>query len=276
MAGNLRLDTAVALRGLARSRSAAAELVTAGSVLVDGVVRRKPSLKVTNNTRLELAEATATHYVSRAAGKLVSALDRCSQVQLDGAVCLDAGSSTGGFTQVLLERGAALVHAVDVGTDQLHHSLRDHPAVAVQEQTNIRHLSAGDLTPAPAVVVADLSFISLQVVLPALVTVAVPESQWVLMVKPQFEVGKPRLDGRGVVTDPAAHIDAILGVLQKAWALGLSPTTVCRSAVPGPAGNQEFFVVLRRSHAPGYPQDTAALQAIASSAVTQFSEPDLS
>lgn len=272
----MRLDAAVAARGLARSRSAAADLIAAGDVLVRGEVCRKPARQVTAETAVELANTAAAQYVSRAAGKLLGALAQCPHIDPAGVVCLDAGSSTGGFTQVLLERGAALVHAVDVGTDQLHPSLRAHPAVVVRERTNIRHLAVGDVAPPPSLVVADLSFISLRLVVPVLAAVAESDADWVLMVKPQFEVGKGNLDGRGVVTDPVLRADAVVGVLQAAWKVGLSPVTVCPSPVLGPAGNVEFFVALRRTHEPGEPEDTAEMNRLVVAVVTQTSEAHLS
>jgi 23S rRNA (cytidine1920-2'-O)/16S rRNA (cytidine1409-2'-O)-methyltransferase len=162
--------------------------------------------------------------------------------RVEGAVCLDAGASTGGFTDVLLRRGAKLVHAVDVGYGQLAWRLRSDERVVVHDRTNVRYLTQGALRPEPSLVVADLSFISLTTVLPALIRVAEPVAGFVLMVKPQFEVGKDRLPAGGVVQDPAERARAVMKIVQAAKDQGLSVGAVVRSPLPGPSGNVEFFI----------------------------------
>ncbi|MGC2006039.1 TlyA family RNA methyltransferase, partial [Trebonia sp.] len=163
-----------------------------------------------------------------------------------GKRCLDAGASTGGFTDVLLRAGAAHVVAVDVGYGQLAWSLRTDPRVTVLDRVNVRSLDPALVAPPPAVVVADLSFISLTLVLPALVACAAPDADFALMVKPQFEVGKGRVGAGGVVRDPADRAAAVRAVCDAAASLGLGVRDVTASPLPGPAGNVEYFVWLRR------------------------------
>jgi len=249
-----RLDSELVRRGAARSRRHAAELIAAGRVLVDGAVARRSATSVRDGQRLDV-EATddaEPAWASRAAHKLVGALDAWADegLRVDGRRCLDAGASTGGFTDVLLRRGAAHVVAVDVGHDQLVQALRDNPRVEVREGVNVRGLEAGDVDPAPELVVADLSFISLTLVLPALVAVARPDADLVVMVKPQFEVGRERLGSGGVVRSPVLRAEAVLGVARAAVRLGLDVAGVVRSPLPGPSGNVEYFLWLRRSGTP--------------------------
>ena len=235
-----RLDRLLLARGLARSRSQAQALVLAGQVRVDGVVVTKPSAAVPTGASLT---ATTDPYVSRAAHKLIGALD---ELGLEvGGRALDAGASTGGFTQVLLERGCTTVHAVDVGTDQLAASLRADPRVVVHEQTNLRDLTLDHLGGEPVdLTVADVSFISLTLLVAPLAVVTRPGGRMLLMVKPQFEVGRERLGRGGVVRDPALHAEAVDAVLIAAGACGWHPQAVRPSRLPGPAGNREFFVLL--------------------------------
>ncbi|MFW2514074.1 TlyA family RNA methyltransferase [Demequina sp. SO4-13] len=239
----MRLDRALHARGLARSRSHAQELIAAGAVTVDGTVAVKPAQPVHEESRLAVAP-DAGHYVSRAAHKLIGALDECARhgLVVEGKRALDAGASTGGFTQVLLERGAAHVLAVDVGHGQLAPSIAAEPRVSVREGVNVRDLDASSTGAGVDLVVADLSFIPLPLVIPALVDFAGPGADHVLMVKPQFEVGRGRLSARGVVTDPAARASAVRGVAQAMADAGLTVHRVARSTLPGPQGNVEFFV----------------------------------
>jgi len=245
MAGQ-RLDAAVAALGLARSRTHAATLIAAGAVSVDGRPIVKPSHRVEVDTRIEVA--ATDHYVSRAAHKLLAALDVFGVDPAD-RVALDAGASTGGFSQVLLERGARLVLAVDVGHDQLAAELRGWPGLVVVEGCNVRHLDAAELAKLtgvderPTLVTADLSFISLTTVLPALVDTAADRADFVLLVKPQFEVGRGGVR-EGVVHDPAARADAVTGVLWAAFDLGLGVMGVASSPIAGTHGNQEYLVHL--------------------------------
>lgn len=238
----MRLDRALPERGLARSRSHATELIRAGSVRVGGAAVTKPAFEVSEASRI-VVDAPAG-YVSRAAFKLAGALDACEPLALDvtGAHALDAGASTGGFTQVLLERGVAHVHAVDVGHGQIAPAIASDPRVTVREGVSVRELTAADDGAGCDLVVADLSFISLQLVVPAFVDFAAPGAQMLLMVKPQFEVGRERLGNGGVVTDPALRIEAVSGVIEACVRAGLHVRHVERSSLPGPHGNVEFFV----------------------------------
>ncbi|MFW7414962.1 TlyA family RNA methyltransferase [Demequina sp. SO4-18] len=239
----MRLDRALHARGLARSRSHAQELIAAAAVTVDGVVATRPATPVSDEAELSVAPG-AGRYVSRAAHKLIGALDECARdgLTVDGKSALDAGASTGGFTQVLLERGAAHVLAVDVGHGQLAASIAADPRVTTREGVNVRDLDAASPGAGVDLVVADLSFIALPLVIPAVADFAGPGADHVLMVKPQFEVGRGRLSARGVVTDPAARASAVLGVARAMADAGLTLHRVARSPLPGPQGNVEFFV----------------------------------
>ncbi len=244
-----RLDAALAARGLARSRTHAASLITDGLVTVDGRPVVKPAHRVAGSSVIEVAEVD--HYVSRAAHKLIAALDAFG-VDPSGRVVLDAGASTGGFTQVLLERGARTVLAVDVGHGQLAPELVDAPGLVLVEGCNVRHLDAAQLAhltgveERPTLVTADLSFISLPTVLPALRTTAAPDAEFVLLVKPQFEVGRSGTR-EGVVRDPAARADAVMNVLWAAHDLGLRTAGVLSSPIAGTHGNREALVLLSPS-----------------------------
>ncbi|WP_029145211.1 TlyA family RNA methyltransferase [Microbacterium luticocti] len=241
-----RLDQELAARGLARSRTHAQTLISAGAVHVDGHPAAKASTAVTVDSRIEVA--AADHYVSRAAHKLIAALDAFA-VPVSGRVALDMGASTGGFTQVLRERGADPVIAVDVGHDQLASVVAADVGVIAIEGFNVRHMTAASLADAsgidapPALVVADLSFISLRQVLPAAAAVATADADLVLLIKPQFEVGRTAVRG-GVVTDSAAHAAAIAGVLQAGAAEGLGVAGIIASPVVGTHGNREYLVHL--------------------------------
>jgi 23S rRNA (cytidine1920-2'-O)/16S rRNA (cytidine1409-2'-O)-methyltransferase len=241
-----RLDVALVARGLARSRTAAARAVTGGDVRVDGAIVTRPSTRVSDGALLELVPA---RHVSRAGGKLDAALDAFG-IDPDGRLALDIGASTGGFTAVLLERGARCVVALDVGHDQLVPELRQDPRVVVVEGENARTLTpdrlaelAGDPEP-PSLVVADLSFISLAHVLPAIAAVLAPGGDVVCLVKPQYEVGRERVRG-GLVPDAADRADAVRRVLDAAWGLGLGTAGVLGSPVVGTHGNREALVHLR-------------------------------
>lgn len=242
-----RLDAAVASLGLARSRTHAATLIAAGAVSVEGRPIVKASHRVQPEERIEVAGAD--HYVSRAAHKLIAALEAFG-VDPAGRVALDAGASTGGFSQVLLERGARCVLAVDVGHDQLAGELRDAPGLVLVEGCNVRHLDAVELArltgvdEAPSLVTADLSFISLTTVLPALTSSAADGADLVLLVKPQFEVGRGGVR-EGVVRDAAARSDAVMGVLWAAFDLGLGVLGVIASPIAGGHGNHEYLIHLR-------------------------------
>jgi 23S rRNA (cytidine1920-2'-O)/16S rRNA (cytidine1409-2'-O)-methyltransferase len=244
-----RLDAELVRRGLARSRGHAAELVAAGRVDVAGATAGKPA------TQVDPAVAIVVHgpsddtpdYVSRGGHKLAGALDAFAPdgLAVAGRRCLDAGASTGGFTDVLLRRGAAHVVAVDVGYGQLAWALQQDERVSVVDRTNVRELEPAVVGEPVDVVVADLSFISLRLVLQPLRDVTRPDGDLVLMVKPQFEVGRERLGSGGVVRDPATRADAVRGVAAAALELGLGCRGVTASPLPGPSGNVEYFVWLR-------------------------------
>ena len=248
MAETARADVALAARGLARSRTEGAALIRAGQVLLDGRPVRRPSERVATDATLRLRDP-GPRYVSRAAHKLVSALEAFPDVAVAGRRALDAGASTGGFTQVLLERGAERVAAVDVGHDQLAPAVRADPRVLVREGLNVRDLTAEDIDGPVDLVVSDLSFISLRLVLAPLAGVCRPGAELLLMVKPQFEVGRRALPRTGVVTDPDARRDAVVGVAAAALGAGLAPRGLARSGLAGQDGNAEFFLRLRRPDA---------------------------
>lgn len=243
MARRARVDAELVRRGLARSRQQAAELINAGRVRIDGMPAAKPATAVSVDAKLTVAADERT-WVSRGAHKLIGALDAFG-VPVAGRRCLDAGASTGGFTEVLLDRGAAEVVAADVGYGQLAWSLRSDERVHVLERTNVRSLTAEAIGGPVDLVVADLSFISLATVLPALTACASPDADIVPMVKPQFEVGKDRVGPGGVVSDPALRGEAVLAVARRAAELHWHTVGVTASPLPGPSGNVEFFLRFR-------------------------------
>jgi 23S rRNA (cytidine1920-2'-O)/16S rRNA (cytidine1409-2'-O)-methyltransferase len=240
-----RLDAELVRRELARSREHAADLIESRSVLVSGIPATKPATQVDAETSITL-QGDRDDFVSRGGHKLAGALEVFSDVQVSGKVCLDAGASTGGFTDVLLRGGAKLVVAVDVGYGQLAWELRQDPRVKILDRTNIRHLTGEMVGEEIDLVVADLSFISLSLVLPALAAVSKPSADYVLMVKPQFEVGREKLGAGGVVRDPALRRAAVLDVAESAYDVGLGTMGIAASPLPGPAGNVEYFLWLRR------------------------------
>ena len=244
MADRTRLDSELVRRGLARSRRHADELIGAGRVRVDGAVATKAAAGLAPDQHVDVEAAGEPDYASRAGHKLAGALDALAAdgPGVRGRRCLDAGASTGGFTDVLLRRGAQHVVAVDVGHDQLIPRLRADPRVTVREGLNVRHLVPADVAPPPDLVVGDLSFISLTLVLPALASVVAPGGDLLLMVKPQFEVGRERLGAGGVVRDPELRADAVLTVAQAGVTLGLAVRAVVASPLPGPGGNVEYFL----------------------------------
>ncbi len=241
-----RLDSALAARGLARSRTQAARMIADGLVTVDGVGVVKPSTHVSDEQQLQVA--SVDRYVSRAAHKLLAALDAFA-VNAAGRDCLDVGASTGGFTQVLLERGAKSVVALDVGHDQLDPLIARDNRVTVIERFNARELTPSSLAAAAGhpvdadLVVADLSFISLPLVLPALVSTVGTAADYVLLVKPQFEVGRAGIR-EGIVHNPGLRADAITGVMWAAWDTGLPTAGIIPSPIVGTAGNREYLLWL--------------------------------
>ena len=245
MAPRTRLDAELVRRGLARSREQAAELIAAGRVEVRGTAAAKPAAMVDPADPVRVRDDGSPTYVSRGGHKLAGALAGFG-LTVTGRRCLDAGASTGGFTDVLLRAGAAEVVAVDVGYGQLAWSLRTDPRVRVLDRCNVRTLTA-DVIGGPAdLVVADLSFISLRLVLPALAGCLTPDGDLVPMVKPQFEVGRERVGAGGVVREPELRAQAVREVAAAAAGLGFGVAGVERSPLPGPSGNVEFFLWLRR------------------------------
>ncbi|MGH3415714.1 MAG: TlyA family RNA methyltransferase [Actinocrinis sp.] len=257
MAGQARrrLDAELVRRGLARSREQAVELIAAGRVTVGGQAAGKAATQVETSAAIVVTRATdgEENYASRGAHKLAGALAAFGPrgLTVQGRRCLDAGASTGGFTDVLLRAGAREVVAVDVGYGQLIWRLQNDPRVLVVDRTNVRDLTLEQIGGAAAeLVVGDLSFISLTLVLPALVRCAAPDGDFALMVKPQFEVGREKLGSGGVVRDSALHAEAVRTVTEAAWKLGLGVQGVTASPLPGPSGNVEYFVWLRAGAPP--------------------------
>ncbi|MCP9802557.1 TlyA family RNA methyltransferase [Cyanobium sp. T1G-Tous] len=254
MARKQRLDLELVARGLAASRQQAQLLIRAGRVRQGDKVLDKPGTEVLPEA--ELLVQQLPRYVSRGGEKLVRALE-AFPVAVQGRVCLDGGISTGGFSDCLLQHGACRIYGIDVGYGQTAWSLRTDPRVVLKERTNLRHLTPAELygpeDPWPTLAVADVSFISLAQVLPALLGLLLPEAplDLLLLVKPQFEVGKGRVGKGGVVRDPVAHCDAIAGVMAAAGALGLEACGLVASPITGPAGNHEYLLWLRRSDRDG-------------------------
>ncbi|WP_326951158.1 TlyA family RNA methyltransferase [Amycolatopsis sp. NBC_01307] len=245
-----RLDAELVRRGLARSREQASALITGGKVTVRGMVASKPATGVETDAPIVVKDEDDPGWASRGAHKLLGALEAFGPLGLDveGKRCLDAGASTGGFTDVLLRGGAATVIAADVGRGLLDWRIRTDERVVVLDRTNVRNLTPDALGGPVDLVVGDLSFISLKLVLPALVECVREGADLVPMVKPQFEVGKDRLGSGGVVRDPELRAESVLNVLDEAAKLGLSLRGVTASPLPGPSGNVEYFVWLRKEH----------------------------
>jgi 23S rRNA (cytidine1920-2'-O)/16S rRNA (cytidine1409-2'-O)-methyltransferase len=244
MTRRARVDAELVRRGLARSRQQAAELIGAGRVSIDGMRAVKPATAVAITANLTVEATDERTWVSRGAHKLIGALDAFG-IEVAGRRCLDAGASTGGFTEVLLDRGASEVVAVDVGYGQLAWSLRSDQRVTVIERTNVRDLTADAIDGPVEAVVADLSFISLATVLPALTACASGDADIVPMVKPQFEVGREQVGAGGVVSDPELRTAAVLAVAGRAGELGWQTVGATASPLPGPSGNVEYFLWLR-------------------------------
>ena len=236
----VRADVLLQQRGLAESRTKAQALILAGHVIAGDHRVEKPGQLLDEGLALRLKDQLK--YVSRGGLKLESALDHFG-LDPRGLVCADLGASTGGFTDVLLQRGAARVHAIDVGRGQLHARLRDDPRVALHERVNARALSLETLGEPCAAAVADLSFISLKLVLPALVSILRPEDAWVcVLVKPQFEAGRAEVGKGGVVRDPAVRRRVVEQIVKEIERLGLHVREPLESPIEGPAGNREYLV----------------------------------
>jgi 23S rRNA (cytidine1920-2'-O)/16S rRNA (cytidine1409-2'-O)-methyltransferase len=257
--GVTRLDQLLCERGLVETRSRAQALVMAGRVRVDGRVVTKAGTPTASDAELEVEQGPV--YVSRGGDKLATALDAFA-IDVSGLVCLDVGASTGGFTDCLLQRGAAHVTALDVGRGQLHERLRVDDRVTALEGVNARLLAPGDLPgPAATLAVVDVSFISLGLVLPPLDSVLAHPYRLLPLVKPQFEAGRGETR-RGVVRDPAVHAAVLERVAATATEMGGVVLGACESGHPGPAGNREFFLHIVSSDHPeavGAPSDPLPL-----------------
>ncbi|MBS9476786.1 TlyA family RNA methyltransferase [Ancylobacter radicis] len=237
-----RADRVLVARGLFDSRARAQAAIAAGLVRVGGRVIAKPSETIASDAAIEAQEAY--EWVSRAGLKLVAALDAAG-LDVAGREALDVGASTGGFTEVLLARGAARVHAIDVGRDQLHARLRDDPRIVSREATDIRDLAPGDL-PTMDIVTIDVSFISLEAVLPAALAHARAGAHFVALVKPQFEVGRDKLAKGGIVKDAEARQAAAERIEARLAAMGWRVTHRLTSPILGGDGNEEFLLVARQ------------------------------
>ncbi|RBO82916.1 23S rRNA (cytidine1920-2'-O)/16S rRNA (cytidine1409-2'-O)-methyltransferase [Nocardia puris] len=255
------MDAELVRRGLARSREHAVELIGAGRVLISGTVATKPATAVEAGTPLVVrTEPDEVRWASRGAHKLLGALAKFGPegVSADGKRCLDAGASTGGFTDVLLSEGAREVVAVDVGYGQLVWRLQSDERVRVFDRTNVRTLTPELIGGTVDLVVGDLSFISLTLVLPALAACAADGADLLPMVKPQFEVGKERVGSGGVVRDPALRAEAVRTVARVAAEHGLRALGAVASPLPGPSGNVEYFLWLRKTGQSEYDDEQVA------------------
>lgn len=261
-----RLDVWLVSHGLAESREKAQALVMAGRVRVDGAVASKAGTAVQEGSAVDVAAGPA--HVGRGAVKLAGALDAFG-IDPSGRVAVDVGASTGGFTETLLARGAARVFAVDVGRGQIHERLRVDPRVVLREGVNARSLSPVHVPEACALAAVDVSFISVLKILPALRTVLAPGADAVVLVKPQFEVGRGQVGAGGVVREPALHQAAVLGVAEGAQAAGFAVRAAAPSPITGAEGNREFFLhlVVADDADRGITRPRAELEALASQAV---------
>lgn len=245
MSERIRLDQALEQRGLAPSRSRARDAILRGTVTVNGVAASKPNQQVGSGDTIAIADP-ASSYVSRAALKLIAGVD-AGTVPVEGRVCLDVGSSTGGFTQVLLERGAARVYAVDVGHEQLHPTLRGDPRVISLEGINARELSADTIREPIDLLVSDVSFVSVTKVLAAPLALCDRAADAVILFKPQFEVGREHVGRGGIVTDGAETARAMAEVIAFVEAAGFQHRLSVPSPIAGGDGNRETVLVFRRA-----------------------------
>jgi len=242
---NVRLDTMLVQKGLAPTKNRAQAIILTGEVLVNGKRVDKPGIKVRPDADIKIK--TRPHpFVGRGGQKLAYGLDHF-QIDPQGLVCMDVGASTGGFTDCLLQRGAAKVYAIDVGYGQLDWKLRNDNRVVVLERTNIRKLEPGTLDPVPHLAVVDTSFISLKIVIPAIMKHLAKNGKIIALIKPQFEVGKHNVGKGGIVKDPALH-KKVLEELSNFFVETLSLTIegIVESPILGTKGNKEFLIALTR------------------------------
>jgi len=237
-----RLDVLVTERGLAESREKARALILAGQVLVNGQKADKAGANIDMDAAIELL--AQPRYVGRGGLKLEAALDHFG-ISANEKICLDVGSSTGGFTDCLLQRGATRVHAIDVGTGQLDWKLRNDPRVIVQEQLNARYLTRDQVPEPIALAVCDVSFISITMILPALTGLLAKDAEMVILVKPQFELDRDQVGKGGIIRDPALHLQACQRVEKAVQQLGFH-TQIIPSPILGAEGNREFLLHARR------------------------------
>ena len=235
-----RLDSLLLERGIVDSREKAQALILAGQVLVDEQKVEKCGARVSAEAPVRLL-GEPLRYVSRSGMKLQGALDQF-RVEVQGKTCLDVGASTGGFTDCLLQRGAVKVFAVDVGTNQLDWKLRRDPRVVAMEKTNARHLTFAQIGERVALATMDVSFISANLILPALPPLMEPRAEILVLVKPQFEVGRGQVGKGGVVRDAKLHQEAVAKVTRKLVELGFRDVAPAESCLPGVSGNREFFL----------------------------------
>jgi 23S rRNA (cytidine1920-2'-O)/16S rRNA (cytidine1409-2'-O)-methyltransferase len=255
-----RIDLLLVKKGLAETRNKAQALIMAGEVKVDGKVVDKRGTRVATTAALEVAAGLP--YVSRGGLKLRRALD-VFPVTVAGRICLDAGASTGGFTDCLLQEGAQLVIAVDVGYGQLAWKLRQDPRVVVMEKTNIRYLSPEQLPAQPSLATADLSFISIGKVLPVLTKLLSADGELIFLIKPQFEAGRHQVGKKGVVRSPAVHREVLAKVIALGEEAGFSCAGLTHSPVLGPEGNIEFLIHWRKGASDPVDPDPEAVVAAA-------------
>jgi 23S rRNA (cytidine1920-2'-O)/16S rRNA (cytidine1409-2'-O)-methyltransferase len=269
--GRVRLDELVVARGMAGSRAEAQRLILAGQVRLPGGASAKPGRLVASDVPVTLVRRAP--FVGRGGEKLLAALEAFG-VAAEGRVCLDVGASTGGFTDCLLARGARRVHALDVGHGQLHPRLRTDPRVVVWESVNARHLKPEGFPDHPDLAVVDVSFISLDKVLPPVARCLTDPAEIVALVKPQFEVGRGQVGKGGVVRACEARRGAVRQVAAAAGAIGLRVGGVAASALRGPKGNREVFLLLARDLGPRPPLEAAAFDAALAEAVPEGTEPE--
>lgn len=244
MSGKQRIDLLLVEKGFCPSREKARKSIMAGLVKVDGKRVDKPGTDVPVDSLLEVL-GPAIPYVSRGGLKLEKAMEEFG-IRVEGMVAADVGASTGGFTDCLLQNGAKKVYAIDVGYGQLDWKLRQDPRVVSMERTNIRYLDSGTLTEVPEFITIDVSFISLEKVLPKITEILAPEGKIVALIKPQFEAGREQVGKKGVVRDPVVHEQVIKKVLENALKLGFSLLGLTYSPVTGPEGNIEYLAYLHR------------------------------
>lgn len=265
MAGRYRLDAELVRRKIARSREQAQEMIRGGRVYVGGMLASKPATQVTPDISIKVENADVDDWASRGAHKLLGALEHFEPqgLSVEGKKVLDAGASTGGFTDVLLRRKAREVVAVDVGYGQLIWRLQNDDRVKVLDRTNIRHLTPEMMDGPCEMMVGDLSFISLKLTLPAIVESLADGADLLPMVKPQFEVGKDRLGSGGVVRSPQLRAEVTADVARFSQSLGLSLIDVVASPLPGPSGNVEYFLWLKKDNGAQAPSEQALIDMVA-------------